>query len=312
VWAGRVVSDMLAGVQASWKRHNAGRGPQGPWTGDARRRSDGSQMSGCWPSENYIQVAGWSKYGRGRCMAKVTLERHGSVALLTVENAEVKNALTPEMGMELARLCDEIDADASIGAAVVRGAGGTFCSGADRRRWIPGSDQAEDTTYKELGAVYSAFLRVGSLKVPSVAAVRGAAVGAGMNLALATDLRVVARNARLLAGFLRIGLHPGGGFFTIATRSAGREATAAMGLFSEEIDGERAAEIGLAWVAVDDADVEDRAMQLAARTAKDPELAREAVRSFRTEAGPPGMQWDVAVHFERATQMWSQRRRMTA
>ncbi|WP_033287631.1 enoyl-CoA hydratase-related protein [Amycolatopsis jejuensis] len=242
----------------------------------------------------------------------VTLERTGGVAVLTIDNVEVKNALTPELGAKLSDLCDEIDADASIGAAVIRGAGGTFCSGADRRRWIPGADQAEDTTFKEFGRVYSAFMRVGSLQVPTVAAIRGAAVGAGMNLALATDLRVVGRNARLLAGFLRIGLHPGGGFFTIAARTAGREATAAMGLFSEEIDGEHAVRIGFAWTAVDDADVEEVALRLASRPAKDPELAREAVRSFRTEAGPPGIGWEAALHFERATQMWSQRRRQTS
>lgn len=137
----------------------------------------------------------------------------------------------------------------------------------------------------------------------------GAAVGAGINLMLATDPRIVARDARLLAGFLRIGLHPGGGFFTLAARTAGREATAAMGLLGEEIDGTRAAEIGLAWRAVDDADVEDDALALAAVPARDPDLAREAARSFRTETGPPGLAWDAAVEFERATQMWSQRRR---
>ncbi|MDP5183577.1 enoyl-CoA hydratase-related protein [Blastococcus sp. BMG 814] len=245
-------------------------------------------------------------------MGQVHLEKQGGVAVLTVDNVEVKNGLTPEMGMQLSELCDEVDRDPAIGAAVVRGKDGMFCSGADRRRWTAGSDQAEDKTYKELGAVYEAFRRVGVLQVPTIAAVRGAAVGAGLNLALATDLRVVSESARLLAGFLRIGLHPGGGYFTISSRTAGREATAAMGLFSEQIDGVRAAEIGLAWKAVPDEQVEDLAMELAGRAAQDPELAREAARSFRTEAGPPGIGWEAALHFERATQMWSQRRRETA
>ena len=242
-------------------------------------------------------------------MAEVQLERHGGVAVLTVDNPDVKNGLTPEMGGQISALCDEIDADPAIGAAVVRGAGGTFCSGADRRRWTAGADQAEDTVYKELGAVYLAFRRIGTLAVPTIAAVRGAAVGAGLNLALSTDLRIVASDAKLLAGFLRIGLHPGGGYFTLSTRTAGREATAAMGLFSEAIDGVRAAELGMAWRAVPDDEVEPLALELAGRAAVDPELAREAARSFRTEAGPPGIGWEAALHFERATQMWSQRRR---
>jgi enoyl-CoA hydratase len=242
-------------------------------------------------------------------MGEVHLERRDGVAVLTIDSVEVKNGLTPEMGRQLARLCDEVDADESLGAAVVRGAGGTFCSGADRRRWRPGVDQAEDTAYNDTGAVYGAFMRVGALAVPTIAAVRGAAVGAGINLMLATDMRVVAENARILAGFLRIGLHPGGGFFTIAGRTAGREATAAMGLFSEEIDGRRAEQLGMAWRAVPDEEVEELAFELAARSAKDPALARQAVRSFRTELGPPGIGWEAALHFERATQMWSQRRR---
>lgn len=240
---------------------------------------------------------------------RVTLSREGAIAVLTVSNPEVKNALTPEMGAELAGLCDEIDRDDSVGAAVVLGANGTFCSGADTRRWAPDADQAEESTYREFGQLYSAFVRVGSLQVPTVAAVRGAAVGAGLNLALATDLRVVATSAWLLAGFLRIGLHPGGGFFTIATRTAGREATAALGLFSEGISGQQAETVGMAWRAVADEDVEALALELAARPARDPALARQAVRSFRTEAGPPAISWETALHFERATQMWSLRRR---
>ena len=242
-------------------------------------------------------------------MGQVLLEKQGGVAVLTVDSPEVKNGLTPEMGLQLASLCEEIDADPGVGAAVVMGSGGTFCSGADRRRWDPDADQADDATFKENGAVYNAFKRVGSLTVPTIAAVRGAAVGAGINLMLSTDLRVVADNARILAGFLRIGLHPGGGYFTISGRTAGREATAAMGLFGAEIDGTRAKEIGLAWECVADDEVEKRALELAGNAARDPELAREALRSFRTELGPPAIGWDAALHFERATQMWSQRRR---
>jgi enoyl-CoA hydratase len=245
-------------------------------------------------------------------MGTIDLAVSDGVAVITVSAPEVKNALTPEMGAELAETCARVDANPAVGAAVVRGDGGTFCSGADRRRWKAGSDQAEEHPYNETGLVYGAFMRVGQLAVPTIAAVRGAVVGAGINLMLATDLRVVASDARIMAGFLRIGLHPGGGFFTIAHRAAGREATAALGLFSEELDGNRAAEIGLAWRSVPDAEVDQVAYDLAVRPAGDPALAREAVRSFRAETGTPGMDWNTALHFERATQMWSQRRRSTS
>src|SRR3712207_9265893 len=77
------------------------------------------------------------------------------------------------------------------------------------------------------------------------------------------SLRIVAKDARLLAGFLRRGMHPGGGHFVILSRLIGREAAAAMALFGEEINGDKAVELGLAWQSLDDAAVEDRAVEMA-------------------------------------------------
>jgi len=242
-------------------------------------------------------------------MGAVTLEVVDAVALLTISSPEVRNGLTAEMGRQLAGHCETIDGDLSIGAAVIRGDAGTFCSGADTRNWKINADPASEEAYASTTAVYEAFIRVGQLKVPTVAAVRGAAAGAGMNLFLATDLRVVATNARLIAGFLRIGVHPGGGFFTLVGRTAGREAAAALGLFGEEVSGEEAVALGLAWQAVQDDKVEGRAMELARKSASDPELVRHAVASYRTELGPPPISWPAAVEMERGIQMWSLRRR---
>lgn len=243
-------------------------------------------------------------------MPSVSLKRDGNVAIIIVENSEVKNGLTPGMGYQFMEICDEIDQDHSIGAAVIQGANGTFCSGADTRQWKPTSEMEPDEAYERSNAVYGAFARVGKLQVATIAAVRGAAVGAGLNLALATDLRIMSDNARILAGFMKIRLHPGGGFFTIMHRTAGREATAAMGLFSQEISGLRAAQIGLAWEAVPDEEVEARALELAHIAAADPVLMRPGVKSFRAETGPPQMSWEAALELERGVQMWSQERRL--
>jgi enoyl-CoA hydratase len=103
-------------------------------------------------------------------------------------------------------------------------------------------------------------------------------------------------------------MHPGGGHFVILSRLVGREAAAAMALFGAEVDGERAVALGLAWETVDDAAVEDRALELAARVARDPALARVAAGNFRKETGPPHVSWEVATQFERPAQMWSMRR----
>jgi enoyl-CoA hydratase len=147
------------------------------------------------------------------------------------------------------------------------------------------------------------------LKVPTVAAVQGVAVGAGLNLVLAADLRIVAHDARLVSGFFRIGLHPGGGHFALLGRSAGWEAAAAAGVFGIDMSGERARELGMAWESREPDAVVGRAMEVAGGPARDPELARVTVASFRAALGPPPLGWEPALAAERAMQMWSLRRR---
>src|SRR5215207_9053868 len=103
-------------------------------------------------------------------------------------------------------------------------------------------------------------------------------------------------------------MHPGGGHFVILSRLIGREAAAAMAIFGEEISGTKAVELGLAWESVDEAVVEKRALELAARVAADPELARVTVGNFRKEVVNGAVAWDVAMQYERPAQMWSMRR----
>ena len=240
---------------------------------------------------------------------EVRYEVSDGVAVITLDAPERRNALSVEMSQELIDAARAAESDGSVGALVVTG-GSHFCAGAVRSVLADtGRDPVEDVAYRNLETVYRAFTTIGEVGVPTIAAVRGAAVGAGLNLALATDLRIVSRTARLLPGFAQIGIHPGGGHFTLLNRVAGREAAAALGLFGEEVDGERAVALGLAWAAYDDAEVLGRALALASRVAADPALARRTVGSFRRETAPGGMPWDVAVELERSPQMWSLRRR---
>jgi enoyl-CoA hydratase len=243
--------------------------------------------------------------------AEISIERRdGGVAILSLNAPERRNALTVAMAEELVDACEELDADREVGAVVVRGEGGFFCAGGDRGTLeAAGRDPADPEVYAGLGAVYRSFARVGELEAPTVAAVRGGAVGAGLNLMLATDVRVVARDAKIISGFMPIGLHPGGGHSALLGRTGSREAASAMALFGERLDGERAADVGLAWAAVDDADVEATAVDLAGRAGADPELARRTAASLRTVLGPPPLPWPAALELERASQMWSMRRK---
>lgn len=241
---------------------------------------------------------------------EILLERDGGVATIVLNAPGRRNALTLAMARALVEVCEEVDRDATVGAVVVRGQGGFFCAGGDRGTLADaGRDPATPDAWAGIGDVYRSFQRVGELEPPTIAAVRGGAVGAGMNLAFATDLRVVATDAKLISGFLPIGLHPGGGHAALLGRTGAREATAALALFGERIDGARAAELGLAWEALDDGRVDARAHELASVPAADPELARRTARSLRTELGPPALPWSAALDLERASQMWSMRRK---
>lgn len=247
-------------------------------------------------------------------MSSVNLEKDGAVAWVTVSNPAIKNALTNDMGPQFAAICEEIEQDDSLGCAILRGDGGTFCSGADTSSWSEAYDDGAltDEAYAITDAMYGSFVRIGNLPVPTIAAVRGAAVGAGLNLAMAADTRVVARNARMIAGFTAAGIHPGGGFFTLARRLGGREIAGALGLFGQEISGERAYALGFAATCVDDDQVESTAAEMAAKVAKDPLLARRVKRSFQIETAGEFLSWPAALEVERGVQMWSQERRLKA
>lgn len=245
-------------------------------------------------------------------MSEVRLEWDGGVAVVTLDAPQRRNALTPAMARELIAVLDEVDERPEAGALVLRAVGRSFCAGGDVPTLLDaGRDPAAPVAYDGMGAIYDSFYRLGQVRVPTIAAVRGSAVGAGMNMLLAADLRIVAHDARLLCGFLRRGIHPGGGHFVLLSRLIGREAAAAMALFGAEIDGRRAVELGLAWESVDGDAVEERALALAAGVAADPELARVAVASFRVETGPPHLSWAAAGQYERPSQMWSMRRAAT-
>lgn len=241
--------------------------------------------------------------------AEVLYEVDAGVAIVTLNARERRNALTPAMADRLIAAFDAADADASVGAVVVRGAGRSFCSGAElgsTEKMF--ADPLDPAVYDGTSRVYDAFYRAGQLKAPVIAAARGAAVGAGMNLLLAADVRIVADDIRLLSGFLRIGTHPGGGHMMLLAENGSLDAACAMAIFGEEIDGRRAVQLGLAWASLPAEEVETKAIAMARYAAKDPELSRATVRTMRMTAGDKTARWSLALQAERATQTWAMRR----
>src|SRR4029077_12204674 len=144
---------------------------------------------------------------------------------------------------------DRVEADEGIGAVVVTGTPPAFCAGANL-------GNLGSTGGPGLRGIYEGFLRVARSPLPTIAAVNGAAVGAGMNMALGCDLRIAARRgeggdpgisnraarrAKFDPRFIQIGLHPGGGHTWMLRRIVGPQAAAAAVLFGEVLDGAEAA-----------------------------------------------------------------------
>src|SRR5918995_489891 len=196
-------------------------------------------------------------------MNSVLTDVTDGVATLTLNNPDERNALSGPMVAEIVAAMDGFEADESVGAVVVTGTPPAFCAGAKL-------GSLADADGESLGRIYEGFLRVARSPLPTIAAVNGAAVGAGMNLALGCDVRIAARRAKFDTRFLQIGLHPGGGHTWMLRRIAGPEVTAAAVLFGDVIDGEEAARVGLAYRCVDDDGVLAVAHEMAARAASAP------------------------------------------
>ncbi len=234
----------------------------------------------------------------------VTVETSAGVAWVTLDGPDTRNALDTAAANDLVAACDRVDADPAVGVVVVTGSGGAFCSGADTRALDALRTAPADRGYEGLDELYRAFRRVGQLGVPTIAALDGAAVGAGVNLALATDLRLVTERAKLISGFARIGLHPGGGHLHLLARAGGAGTAAAAGLFAQSITAEQAVNCGLAWALVASDDLHDHIRRMTEHLAADPALARALVQTYRRTVVDAAV-WDRAVEIERARQMWS-------
>ncbi|WP_166133070.1 enoyl-CoA hydratase/isomerase family protein [Nocardioides ochotonae] len=131
------------------------------------------------------------------------------VALLTLDNPDQRNAMSAAMTGAWVEAIDELAADRSVRAVVVTGSGSAFCSGGDTA-WIAGEpDASVDELRTRMLAFYRSWLSIRRLEVPTIAALNGPAVGAGLCLALACDLRYAAAGARLGVPFVRLGMHPG-------------------------------------------------------------------------------------------------------
>jgi enoyl-CoA hydratase len=234
---------------------------------------------------------------------RVRIEVSDRVAVVTLDDPKRRNALDLAFCDEMAAAFDSIEARDDVGAVVVTGAPPAFCAGADLSH-LGASGDGDEGARAGLLAVYEGFLRVGRCPLPTIAAVNGAAVGAGMNLALVCDLRIAGRSAKFDTRFLQLGIHPGGGHTWMFRRITGPQSVFATVIFGEVLNGEEAERAGLVWRCVDDEALLPTCIELAARAAAGPpELVAKMKQTIHDMA-------DVdthadAVERELTPQVWS-------
>jgi enoyl-CoA hydratase len=186
---------------------------------------------------------------------------------------------------------------------VVAGNGPAFSAGADLPALFGDVDRDLAEIRTGLHAVYDSFLRVRRLAIPTIAAVHGAAVGAGVNLAMSCDVRIAGPGARFGVTFTKLGLHPGGGCTYFLTQALGRQRALSLILDGGTLDADEALRLGLVLDVVDDP--LHAAVEQAGRWAAiDPALVRDIKRAVGIAEQND---FDVTLDFESWAQAASTR-----
>ncbi|AIA08094.1 enoyl-CoA hydratase/isomerase family protein [Streptomyces noursei] len=171
--------------------------------------------------------------------------RPNGVTVLTFDNPDRRNPMTGRLTAQWRRAMRSLRQAPDLRAVVITGTGPAFCSGADLGELADQHGQGLSGTRAQLSDFYRTWLAVRDLPVPTVAAVNGHAVGAGLALALACDLRYAAAEAKLGAPFVRLGLHPGMATTALLAEAVGPARARELLLTGRLISGARAAALGM-------------------------------------------------------------------
>jgi enoyl-CoA hydratase len=182
---------------------------------------------------------------------------------LVLRRPERRNAMTAAMGEDIGRAVASLGAQEGLRAVIVRGAGKSFSAGGDLAMLEERTRCRGDDNRRAMRRFYASYLVIRELPVPTIAAIHGHAIGAGLCFALACDLRLAARGAELGMTFARLGLHPGMGATYFLPRVVGPARAAELMLTGRVFDAEHARDIGLVSEVVAEDELLARARQLA-------------------------------------------------
>ena len=206
--------------------------------------------------------------------------REGAVLVLSNNNPAARNALSPAFYAALTQALQDGAADPQVGAIVLTGEGGHFCAGGDLRQLARRRELSLAQRREKLEGLHDLIRAVRACPKPVIAAVEGAAAGAGMSLALACDLLVAARNAVFSVAYVKIGLTPDGGATAFLAQFVSRQVLTELCLTGERISGERLHALGAVNRLAEPGAALAQAVALAAQLAGGPEQAMAQIKAL--------------------------------
>lgn len=229
-------------------------------------------------------------------MSLVLFEVRDNVALVTLNNPDKRNMLTIEVCEQIVDYVAQAEKHPEVKALIVTGTGRAFCAGGQLTDLTPNQEVLE--------TIYSGFLSIANCSLPTIAAINGPAVGAGFNMAVGCDVRIVTEQARFEPRFFGLGLHPGGGNTWMLRQLVNWNTAAGMLLFSQSLGGREAVEKGLAWKCVEADKLLEEAFAFTGNIRDLPKELLLRTKQTLRQAGGTNSHQEI-LDMETAEQIWS-------
>ena len=234
----------------------------------------------------------------------IKLDISNDIAVLTLNQPDSRNGLTERLQKEMLTALEQVSQQDDVRALILTGVGKAFCSGADLGQLDTTADSGAslgDSVAKMMEEIANPLiLALQNLPMPVVSAVNGSAAGAGISLALAADIVIAGRSAFFLTPFLpRLGIVPDMGATWFLSQQLGRARALGLILLGDRLPAEKAAQWGLIWACVEDANLLEEAMNIAIRLAKAPSHSAQEARRALDAAASQGLAAQLDYEKER-------------
>ena len=208
----------------------------------------------------------------------ISIENRGPVVVLSLNQPNTLNAMSMIMADEFYQAIGRIRNDPNVRVLIVAGAGSSFCSGGDLNGVTSMLSSPPVEARQKLENMYKSFLSVRSLEIPTIAALKGYTLGAGLCLAVACDMRIASKDSKLAMSFTKIGINPGMGGTYLLPRLVGIGKALELCLAGDIIDSSEALKIGLLNYVVEPEQLMGFTLDFAGRIAANPAITTALIK----------------------------------